>query len=258
MEPELPAPSQVNLLWTGGWDSTFQLLRVLLINRYPVQPHYVLDEGTAAQAEIHAMARIRERLASDHPHTRALLRPTRVLRVADLPQADALPAGPDAISAFPPRFTAQSFARLAQWCRQRGVVDMELCIHHGDEIHGSLDRLVSEGVSRGGYRTWRMDPRHAGTRAGQLFGHFSFPLFDRSKLQMAGIARRRGWNPIMQLTWFCQQPTRDLQPCGRCAACLRTMREGLGWRIPLENRMTSALYRTLLRPLSTAAAVVGK
>ena len=35
----------VNLLWTGGWDSTFRLLSLVLIKRKPVQPFYVIDVG---------------------------------------------------------------------------------------------------------------------------------------------------------------------------------------------------------------------
>jgi len=33
----------VNLLWTGGWDSTFRLLQLILDTRATIQPVYVID-----------------------------------------------------------------------------------------------------------------------------------------------------------------------------------------------------------------------
>lgn len=32
-----------HLLWTGGWDSTFRVLQLLLCSRDAVQPHYIID-----------------------------------------------------------------------------------------------------------------------------------------------------------------------------------------------------------------------
>ena len=33
----------VKLLWTGGWDSTFRLLQLLLLYEKKVQPYYIID-----------------------------------------------------------------------------------------------------------------------------------------------------------------------------------------------------------------------
>src|SRR5688572_33020809 len=33
----------VALLWTGGWDSTFRLLMLLLVERRAVQSYYIVD-----------------------------------------------------------------------------------------------------------------------------------------------------------------------------------------------------------------------
>lgn len=32
------------ILWTGGWDSTYQLARSLIMNKSRMQPYYVIDE----------------------------------------------------------------------------------------------------------------------------------------------------------------------------------------------------------------------
>src|SRR5690606_13578695 len=38
------ATPPVNLLWTGGWDSTFRLLSLVVQQHRCVQPYYVLDD----------------------------------------------------------------------------------------------------------------------------------------------------------------------------------------------------------------------
>jgi hypothetical protein len=44
MEVNNSARVYANLLWTGGWDSTFQLLQLLFIHRRRVTPYYLVDE----------------------------------------------------------------------------------------------------------------------------------------------------------------------------------------------------------------------
>ena len=75
----------VVLMWTGGWDSTFRLLQLLLQHRVPVAPLYMLDDTRASSPiERKTMEAIRAALAEQHPHTRALLQPTIVVPVRDL------------------------------------------------------------------------------------------------------------------------------------------------------------------------------
>ena len=64
---DLPRTAQagpcVNLLWTGGWDSTFRLLQLLLLHRVAVAPHYLEDPTRAStQIELETMARIADQL----------------------------------------------------------------------------------------------------------------------------------------------------------------------------------------------------
>jgi hypothetical protein len=80
----------VQILWTGGWDSTFRLLQLLLELKLPVIPHYVIDDTReSAPIEIRTMERIRQALADKYPETRERLHPTRIGRVTDLqPEPD--------------------------------------------------------------------------------------------------------------------------------------------------------------------------
>ena len=33
----------INLFWTGGWDSTYRLLYLLIVEKKYVQPYYIID-----------------------------------------------------------------------------------------------------------------------------------------------------------------------------------------------------------------------
>ena len=43
MKKENFPKGNVNILWTGGWDSTFQLLSLLLLHGRKVTPYYLID-----------------------------------------------------------------------------------------------------------------------------------------------------------------------------------------------------------------------
>ena len=74
-----------NLFWTGGWDSTFRVLQLLLLHKRSVQPYYVIDEDRRSTGmEIHTMIKIKDLLYNLHPDTRKLLLPIRFIDVHDI------------------------------------------------------------------------------------------------------------------------------------------------------------------------------
>ena len=240
----------VPLLWTGGWDSTFQLLRLLLLDGHAVQPYYLEDETRPSTGmELATMARLREALAQRSGHTVEALRPTRYCRVAELPADPAIEQAYAAL--LEQSFMGNQYAWLARFCRAQRVHDLQLCIHRDDKAHAALERSVMEDPPGSGI--WRCDPAIAGTPQDVLFGAFRFPLFEWSKLEMARLADEHGWTDLMAMTWFCHRPRKDLQPCGCCNPCLYTIEEGLGWRIPRRRRAVSALYRTFVLPVRPMA-----
>src|SRR4249919_454123 len=65
------------LFWTGGWDSTYRLLWLLLVEGRHVEPIYLVDETRRSlHVERRTMQHLRERLAEIDPQTRNLLLPT--------------------------------------------------------------------------------------------------------------------------------------------------------------------------------------
>ncbi|TKR30213.1 hypothetical protein FCE95_08715 [Luteimonas gilva] len=237
----------VNLLWTGGWDSTFRLLQLLLQHRFEVAPIY-LQDGTRAstQTELETMARIGRRLREEHPHTRGLLQP---VRIADAAEAEEDADIESALREVRKRvYIGSQYGWLASFCKRNGILDVELCVHVDDKVQALLRDFVAETRHPAGYPTLRLDPRHEGGAEFELFRYFSFPVFRIDKLGMARQAEDAGWSAYMDMTWFCHSPVGG-KPCGVCGPCVYTIEEGLARRIPPSRRALSFFYRHLALPL---------
>lgn len=247
---DAPRPTQracVNLLWTGGWDSTFRLLQLLLLHRVPVVPHYLEDPTRASTTtELRTMRQIRHRLHEIYPHTRGLILPLRIAAVTDV-LVD--PDIAEALQTIRTRtFIGSQYAWLPAYCRQYGIADMELGVHVDDKVQALLRNFAVEFEHPAGFRSMRVDPRHAGSAEFALFRDFSFPLFHIDKVGIGRQAEAHGWSDLMAMTWFCHTPVRG-RPCGFCAPCVYTIDEGLAHRVPASRRAISFLYRRLVLPL---------
>lgn len=230
----------VQLLWTGGWDSTFQLLRLLLRDEVSVTPWYVIDaERRSTGRELDTMRRIRAELGRRFPAARQRLRPQHYRAVEDIQPDPGVTADWECVAH---RYgIGGQYDWLARLCRQEGVESLQLSIHREDRAHGVVvaAREGEDEVSRAARR---------------LFAPFTFPLLETTKLEMAAEAERAGWQGLMEMTWFCHSPTFGGRPCGRCNPCRYAAEEGLGRRIPWWNRGLAVPERYLLRPLRRVAA----
>ena len=225
----------MNLLWTGGWDSTFRLLNLVVALKKVVQPHYMIDSARLSTgAEIRAMARIKGRLLAEHPEARGLLLPTIFRDASDISDHSAVT---EAFNRIVRRtFAGTQYDFLARLCRQFGIGDMELCIHKDDKAHTILEPFVTRAQGSGD-ACIRLDSRHEGTDEHLVFQCFKFPLFDVTKVQMDRLSADRGWKSLMDMTWFCHRPRAGNRPCGLCHPCVYTMQEGLSRRLPLSSRL---------------------
>ena len=87
------ATSPINLLWTGGWDSTFRLLDLVLIKKKTVQPHYILDpDRLSTGMELKTMKDIKWVLFDKHQQTKRQIFPTIFMTEMILNQTPELPS----------------------------------------------------------------------------------------------------------------------------------------------------------------------
>ena len=247
--PRATTCRSVALLWTGGWDSTFRLLQLLLLHRVPVVPHYLEDPTRpSTPIELATMARIGDRLREAYPHTRELLQPLRVTAVGDVAPDPEITA---ALREIRERvFIGSQYDWLPAYCKHNAIGDMELGVHVDDKVQ-ALVRPFAIGFEHAcGYRSVRVDPGQSMSAEFRLFRYFSFPLFDIDKVGIGRQAAAHGWSAIMDMTWFCHRPVRG-RPCGICAPCVYTIEEGLARRVPASRRLLSFFYRRFVLPLKS-------
>jgi len=247
----------VQLMWTGGWDSTFQLLRLLLVHGCPVEPVYLIDEGRGSLAvELKTMEHLRALLAERYPHTRTMLRPTLFAKVSDLqPDTEIEHAYQRVVRTHP---IGTQYGWMARFCRQRGFSNVEIGAEYTYHGAGALltDRFA-EATSWSGYTTYKL-PETEDPDLRLLFGHYNFPLARTTKFQMRREAELRNWMPLMTETWFCHSPV-NMKPCGTCNPCQSAITEGFGWRIPRSRRLVAGLHRATVGPVKkTAKRIVQK
>ena len=216
----------INLLWTGGWDSTYRLLELVLAREAAVQPWYVSDPNRRSTArEIQAMEEIRAAIAKRGGGGRVL--PTKFITMADIK--------PDAT------ITAQylelkrdfglgsQYEWLAALGKTYGIENLELAIHAGDKFRRVLGDRVQKIETAVG-PVFRFKETQGG-RVPELFARFDFPILSLTKCEQQLLSARHGFSDILELSWFCHWPLNGL-PCGQCAPCIYTIEEGMGRRLP--------------------------
>jgi hypothetical protein len=233
--PALPVTRPVRLLWTGGWDSTFRLLFLLLVDKRPVEPHYVVTiDRPSIGTELRTMARLKEALFNKFPECRALLRPSRLFDVTDLAPNARTTAQIKALKAVD--YIGRQYEHLARYAEHFGLNELELSIERDSRPYLFLREAVRRVESSDGYANWALvDVPHDANL--ELFRAFRFPLFELTKLDMQRVAAEHGFSALMEQTWFCHKPLRGGVPCGRCGPCGCAMTEGMARRLPWTSRL---------------------
>ncbi|MDH4079252.1 MAG: 7-cyano-7-deazaguanine synthase [Nitrospira sp.] len=240
-----PDLEPIKILWTGGWDSTFQLLQLLFVQKRNVAPIYLIDEPRPSTGmELLTMEKIRATIRRIDNEVGMLIQPTQFHFVSDIAKQPNITKAYDAICRR--SFIGSQYDWLARFCEQQGISDLQLCIHEDDKAHAVVvDKVIGDTDS---YNSCRMNSTHCGTDEYTVFKYFSFPVLNLTKMEMQKVSRNRGWNEIMMKTWFCYRPKRG-KPCGICNPCLYTLQEGLGWRIPLSRHFLARVNQWLWYPI---------
>ncbi len=223
----------INLLWTGGWDSTFRLCQLSQQN-VEVQPVYFRfgecfdrkNEQQEIQAQTKILAILRQK-----PNTKAsILDPVR-LTEQDIP-ADPI---------FDAAFQAWNDAGyIPGQLRILGKLphlypNLEYCMEgptlkrrqQGFTIGKTQEFLQNHGFCfifhADGSAT--MDTTQADPQLALLWSGFTFPILGITEMDMVPIIRQWGYEDVFALTWTCDFNGKE--PCGICHNCETKWASGL-------------------------------
>jgi 7-cyano-7-deazaguanine synthase len=216
-------------------DSSFRLLQLLLVERRPVRPIYILDSGRPGTLhEIRAVEAMRDGVTArlDDP---TLLAPIEVhLRTE-------VPVRPEVMALYS-RIAAQvhigtQYAWLAAAGEAFGWQGVELAMERYVDGPSQLQRLIFD------------DRRQLNdTPEAQLFRFYSFPVLHLTKAEMAAAARVHGFDDLLALRWFCHTPLGG-KACGLCRPCRLAYSDGVDFASP-----TAAKARRLWRKVHGRSA----
>ena len=231
----------VELLWTGGYDSTF---RIVQLSKLPVviKPYYLQDNrGICEEKELQAINKISESLKNT-PDTRCDLLDIEIVPIKDRMIDKDISA---AYKLLKKQFDLGSqYEWLACFAKIHPGIEMSLekCDSPRSRAFNKYavlkkinDPLIGEYII--------LDEEKSQKDVVILFKDYHFPIFEFTKLQMKDEYIRLGCEDVMNFTWFCYTPING-EPCGICNPCNITIKEGLKWRFA-----STALKRNKFRPV---------
>lgn len=228
----------INLLWTGGWDSTFRLLDLVLMHRKMVQPYYLVSsERKSSKIEVETMDKIRSQLYQQAPEAKQLLLPTIYHEVNAIQPNETITNEFSCLKAA--AFLGSQYEYLARFARETGIEHLELSVHKDDHAQRFLAPYVIE--ENNNYRL----KEHHGQPGLDLFRYFRFPILQLTKRDMEAFAKKHGFLTLLNQTVFCHTPLPNGKPCGYCNPCRYTMQEGLARRLPLIPRVKFYIKRLI-------------
>lgn len=217
------------VLWTGGWDSTFRILDLVLNHKQRVKPYYVLDFARkSTQVEIETMEKIKRMVVKKDPSTDGLIEDTTFIKREDIPDNETLNSYYRNLRTI--AHIGDQYLYIAKYIAANNLTELELSVHRDDKAEFFIKNDV-QLIKEGNDAFYRLVENLSNPNL-ELFSYYTFPLLNMTKLEMAEKAKDGGFSHIMEETWFCYNPLKDGKPCGVCNPCKYTKEEGLGRRIP--------------------------
>lgn len=239
----------VNILWTGGWDSTYRVLR-LMDKHVSIQPYYLKDNRKSEEIELKTIEAITEDIRN-HPDSKCEILELITMNVSDVPVDVEITKAYKNI--LKKDFYGSQYDWLARFSKKNK--NLELCIHEDDKAaliikkYGNIIKEHDDLI--GDY--FVLDNEKSSEDLIQVFGNFHFPILTDSKLEMKEWAIHSGLIDIMNKTWFCFQPINN-KPCGRCNPCIYAIEEGMEYRFS-KSAMRRYRLNRIIKPVKQSGFV---
>lgn len=244
----------VNVLWTGGYDSSFRMVQLSKIG-VVIQPYYLSDNRKSEKNELNAIAQITADIKKN-PQTKCTILPLIVSNVSEVkPNAEITKSFRKLRKVA--RIGTQ-YDWLARFSEEHSLQGLELGIEKAAScqvvtIFNKFNAKL-ELVNDGDVAYYQIDGDQSDPDLMNVFGRFHYPspLYDMTKTDMLAEYKRLGFEDTVTKTWFCFNPINN-KPCGLCNPCKSTLSEGMEFRFP-----KSSLIRNKLRLVYVAKSFPGR
>jgi len=224
------ASRTVDLLWSGGWDSTYRLLDLLLIKKFAVNTHYIIDHHRRSRSiEMVTMMKIRDKIVSTYPETKLLFNKIIFISRNSIFENKEVTIKLNNLKKI--KELGPQYDMIIRYVRELEITEFELCIHVDDKAAAHVEQQVEFIQEPDGYSYWQLDRGVNKEDDLSVFSNIHFPILKLSKLDMRESAKKYGFENILNTTWWCHKPVRG-KPCGVCKPCRHYIEEGMEFRFP--------------------------
>lgn len=219
---------KVQVLWTGGWDSTFRVVELSRMEGVTIEPVYVIDPNRkSVPFELRAMDKIINCLRGKK-ETKAQILDVKKIRLQSIPRDEEISK---AYRIIHNKTHLGSQHEWLAWLGKR-MPGMEMGTEAGipatshiiDAIETFCKLEVKDGI---GY----IDPDTSTVEGKLVLGWFRYPIITRYETDMAQQIKEWGYEDVMRDIWFCHTPING-EPCGCCHPCAVKMESDMQWLLP--------------------------
>jgi len=227
------------LFWTGGWDSSYRIIELLLFEKRAVQPIYIIDPNRKSIGfELRAMQIIKKLLKDNYPELRRLLLPTKYFELGDIKKnSDISKAYQGVLKEYPVLGLGIQNEWMARLMEQFHLDGVEMGLQKSQTHFFSTFMNLLEKSEINGRVVVKVREELKGTDEFTLFKNFRFALTEITKPEMFDRAKKESFLNWLEQTWFCHNPTPSGKPCGICVPCTSVMKEGMSNRMPLLSKI---------------------
>lgn len=221
-----------NIFWTGGWDSTFRVLDLIINQKVDVRPYYLVDKDRpSTPLELETIQTIRDCLSARFPEALKRLQPLEKYQVGEIEKDKRISEANIALTVTHRDFSTQ-YHWIARFVKYQQIGRLEMSFNKDDKPR----KLLADNVEQEG-DTLHISDKLAGTPEHTLFQWFFFPLslWNLTKRQTRDKALKADFLDILEHSWFCHYPI-NYAACGRCSPCRQAIEEGMGYRLPWRAR----------------------
>ena len=221
----------INVLWTGGLDSTYLLFR---LSKYPVDiyPYYVIDPHRySTQKELQAMEKIMAEIER-RKDTEATIHQVKIVGSDSIkPYVDIADAWKDLNEKYA---LGSQYKFLANFARQN---DLNLAVGVLFGERSKVEQCMKDSARLKESESFpdlflQIADDHKDSAAYTVFEHLYFPKF------MRNLEKTSEWSyfqdddagNIARMTWFCHRPVLGMT-CGHCNPCKDALNEGMAFRV---------------------------
>ena len=116
-----------HVLWTGGWDSTYRVLDLVIIKSIDVQPYYIIDEQrSSTKKELETMELIKEELFNIDNKYESCIKKTVFIHKKEIPRNNEITAAYNRLRQI--SFIGSQYDWLARYMWSAGI-KLDLSVH---------------------------------------------------------------------------------------------------------------------------------